>query len=163
MQDNCEKLNLSFEVLLQGSTKNRIVRSLMYADPSAGMDICPNENVRNQRNTISIYKPAITENKVQKRDVRKYEEVSINDLNEAGADEAECLEKQAQHITSLTEQEAEDAIQLALAEHALIDNEDIDYNSNADDDDRKKTLEEVEKMLALLGIYVDNDDDSHTG
>lgn len=150
MQDNCKKLNLPFEVLLQGSSKNRVVRSLMYDNPNANMEICPNANVRNERNTISIYKPAITENKLQKREVSEYVEAKKNDLVEANADlvqeEADWFEKKAQHA----EHDAEDAIQLALA-----NNEDSHCES-------EKTLKEVEEFLAQLGIYMD-DEDHHTG
>lgn len=143
MQDNCEKLNLPFEVLLQGTENNRLVRSLMYADPTANMDICPNENVLNKRNTISIYKPAFIENKVQKRDAREYEEETKINV----AEDSDWLEKSSQRQTGLTDQETEEAIQQALA-----------HSDDSHDTDREKTLKEMHAFLEQLGIYMDDDD-----
>lgn len=161
MQENCEKLKLPFEVLLQGSNKNRLVRSLMYATPNVNTDICPNENVRNERNTISIYKPAITENKIQKREIREYEEAKNNDLIDAktnlSQDDADWMNKPAQCETGLVGQEADDAIQQALA-----NSEDTHYYSHGGDSESEKTLKELEEFLAQLGIYID-DDDRQTG
>lgn len=159
IQDNCEKLNMPFEVLLQGPNTNRLVRSLLYADPK--MDICPDANVRNERNTISIYKPAITENKVQKRAVREYEEATNMDLDEEisdlGQDEVDFLEKQAQRECDLANMDAEDAIQ-----QALDNTKDSNFYSHGVDPESATALKEVEEMLKLLGIYLENDD-RHTG
>lgn len=61
MQETCERLKMPFEVLIQGNTGNRLVRSL-FADPQAELDddgVCISKESQNrlQRNTFSIYKP----------------------------------------------------------------------------------------------------------
>lgn len=60
MQDRCESERMPFEVLIQGSTGNRLVRSL-FADAAAdeaGVCIVKDPAMRKKRNTFSIYKPA---------------------------------------------------------------------------------------------------------
>lgn len=63
MQDRCESEKLPFEVLIQGSTGNRLVRSL-FADPGApaadaGVCIVKDPAMRKKRSTFSIYKPNV--------------------------------------------------------------------------------------------------------
>ncbi|KAJ6641810.1 hypothetical protein Bhyg_06753 [Pseudolycoriella hygida] len=56
MKSNCKKLDLPFEVLIQGPNVNRMVRSLLYADPNE--ESCQSsESNHKRRSTISIYKP----------------------------------------------------------------------------------------------------------
>lgn len=57
MKSNCKKLDLPFEVLIQGPNVNRMVRSLLYADPSEEVCIQSAESNQKKRSTISIYKP----------------------------------------------------------------------------------------------------------
>lgn len=63
MQSNCEKLKLPFEVLIQGPTENRVVRSLIESDAKE-KEIClkePKKTDHATRSTISIYKPEMAE------------------------------------------------------------------------------------------------------
>lgn len=63
MQSNCEKLKLPFEVLIQGPSENRVVRSLIESDAEE-KEICLKEQKEPDhatRSTISIYKPEMTE------------------------------------------------------------------------------------------------------
>lgn len=66
MQSNCEKLNLPFEVLIQGPSENRVVRSLIEAE-AKDKEICLKEDnsvdkeSSDSRSTISIYKPEVKE------------------------------------------------------------------------------------------------------
>lgn len=59
MKSNCKKLELPFEVLIQGPNVNRMVRSLLYTDTAE--DTCEScelpESNQKKRSTISIYKP----------------------------------------------------------------------------------------------------------
>lgn len=61
MQSNCQKLKLPFEVLIQGPSGNRFVRSLLSYDPQhmSHDDDMPAEDdeQRKTRSTISIYRP----------------------------------------------------------------------------------------------------------
>lgn len=61
MKSNCKKLNLPFEVLIQGPNVNRMVRSLLYAHPSEDVCIQKSESNPKKRSTISIYKPDVIE------------------------------------------------------------------------------------------------------
>lgn len=60
MQETCERLKMPFEVLIQGNTGNRLVRSL-FADPKNTEDdavcLAKDPQSRLKRNTVSIYKP----------------------------------------------------------------------------------------------------------
>lgn len=58
MQSNCQKMKLPFEVLIQGPSGNRFIRSLIHADPNYEnlFEAAPEE--RKTRSTISIYRPA---------------------------------------------------------------------------------------------------------
>lgn len=63
MKDTCERLKFPFEVLIQGSNGNRLVRSL-FADPNADLEndavcVAKDPQSRPKRNTVSIYKPQI--------------------------------------------------------------------------------------------------------
>lgn len=57
MKSNCKKLELPFEVLIQGPNANRMVRSLLYADPNQEACAKSSESNVNKRSTISIYRP----------------------------------------------------------------------------------------------------------
>lgn len=61
MKSNCKKLELPFEVLIQGPNVNRMVRSLLYTDTAE--DTCEScelpESNQKKRSTISIYKPDV--------------------------------------------------------------------------------------------------------
>lgn len=58
MQSNCQKLKLPFEVLIQGPSGNRFVRSLLAADTDAHALLEDLDAIdRRSRSTISIYKP----------------------------------------------------------------------------------------------------------
>lgn len=61
MKSNCKKLELPFEVLIQGPNINRMVRSLLYADPNEEVCIQSSESNQKKRSTISIYKPDVSE------------------------------------------------------------------------------------------------------
>lgn len=52
MQNNCQKSNTPFEVLIQGPTGSRFVRSLLTDDSVAAKEIDPKN-----RSTVSIFKP----------------------------------------------------------------------------------------------------------
>lgn len=58
MQKNCEKLKLPFEVLIQGPSGDRFIRSLINADPvyESILEAEPQEE-RKTRSTITIYRP----------------------------------------------------------------------------------------------------------
>lgn len=61
IQETCERMKMPFEVLIQGNSGNRLVRSL-FADPQAaaendGVCIAKDPQSRLKRNTVSIYKP----------------------------------------------------------------------------------------------------------
>lgn len=154
MQDNCEKLKLPFEVLIQGSKKSRLVRSLMYADPNVNMEICPNANLRPERSTISIYKPAITEKMVQKREAQ--EDVEGSNINrieaDSALDEEHCLDQQRQRETGIDDPEAEDSFQDVSAS-----SEDSHFYNNEADAETENTLKELHKFLTQLGVMEDED------
>lgn len=57
MKSNCKKLELPFEVLIQGPNVNRMVRSLLYADPEEEACVQSSKSNEKKRSTISIYKP----------------------------------------------------------------------------------------------------------
>lgn len=64
MKSNCKKLELPFEVLIQGPNVNRMVRSLLYADPE--VETCESsESNQKKRSTISIYKPQVLQQHVE--------------------------------------------------------------------------------------------------
>lgn len=57
MKSNCKKMELPFEVMIQGPNVNRMVRSLLYADPAEENCVKSSESNQKKRSTISIYKP----------------------------------------------------------------------------------------------------------
>lgn len=58
MQNNCQKLKLPFEVLIQGPSGNRFIRDMISADPVyEGMYNSEKDVDRKTRSTISIYRP----------------------------------------------------------------------------------------------------------
>lgn len=61
MKNNCKKLELPFEVLIQGPNVNRMVRSLLYANPDEETCNQSSEPMQKKRSTISIYKPDVNE------------------------------------------------------------------------------------------------------
>lgn len=61
MKSNCKKLELPFEVLIQGPNVNRMVRSLLYANPDEETCSQSSESMQKKRSTISIYKPDVSE------------------------------------------------------------------------------------------------------
>lgn len=58
MQSNCQKMKLPFEVLIQGPSGNRFVRSLLAAETETKTLIPITDVDQRSRSTISIYKPA---------------------------------------------------------------------------------------------------------
>ncbi|XP_037044706.1 uncharacterized protein LOC119080446 [Bradysia coprophila] len=64
MKSNCKKLELPFEVLIQGPNANRMVRSLLYANPDEEVCVQSSESNQKKRSTISIYKP----NEIRQKD-----------------------------------------------------------------------------------------------
>lgn len=58
MQSNCQKMKLPFEVLIQGPSGNRFIRSLIHADPNYENIFETEPEARKTRSTISIYRPA---------------------------------------------------------------------------------------------------------
>ncbi|KAG4077533.1 hypothetical protein HA402_002960 [Bradysia odoriphaga] len=64
MKSNCKKLELPFEVLIQGPNVNRMVRSLLYANPDEEVCAQSSESNQKKRSTISIYKP----NEIRQKD-----------------------------------------------------------------------------------------------
>lgn len=99
MQSNCEKLNLPFEVLIQGPSQNRVVRSLIEAE-AKDKEICLKEEEEEKednsvnkeiaaddddtRSTISIYKPNVNEQhiKVLQSPEEHFQEIDNNVLTE---------------------------------------------------------------------------------
>lgn len=65
MKSNCKKLELPFEVLIQGPNVNRMVRSLLYADPEEETCAKSSESNQKKRSTISIYKPHALDQQVE--------------------------------------------------------------------------------------------------
>lgn len=92
MQERCEREQLPYEVLIQGSNGNRLVRSL-FVDVAAQQDgNCVANNApleREKRSTFSIYKPA-----EQQRIAGEEEEVEEN-AEEMGSDEQRNFEDNA--------------------------------------------------------------------
>lgn len=57
MQENSEKLQLPFEVLIQGPVSNRFVRSLLKTEADEDEVCLKDNNQLKRRSTISIYRP----------------------------------------------------------------------------------------------------------
>lgn len=72
MQNNCEKFNLPFEVLIQGPSGNRFVRSLMSADESASKLEEPTDS--KVRSSISIYQPSENNERIAREAEKLIEE-----------------------------------------------------------------------------------------
>lgn len=78
MQSNCKKLQLPFEVLIQGPTDNRFVRSLLYADPDAPNVCMKADTVRRKvRSTISIYRP--NEENQEEKTLQSFEDKNLSE------------------------------------------------------------------------------------
>lgn len=163
MQDNCEKLKLPFEVLIQGSNKNEIVRNLMYTDPNDinRNDVCTADlaiNARKQRSTISIYKPSLK----QKRDTEKLEQCS------GEKDDAHLPSSETENETCSSNDDNNDLNE----EHNVSDDDYMverrhpeernepcsSFDVVPSDSENEKTLREVEDFLSQLGINLSSDD-----
>lgn len=82
MQDRCESLQLPFEVLIQGSNGNRLVRSL-FADPAAADNeaavcIVKDPAMRQKRSTFSIYKPNVSAASAEEEEQVQEEVVNVH-------------------------------------------------------------------------------------
>lgn len=115
MKNNCEKLKLPFEVLIQGPSGNRFVRNLMYADPNNQQEFCPKNDLetikRKTRSTLSIYKPIADDDKIMDTNHQQLtsskdsmDDDNINDMPERLALDA-VREQQSNNNDDATEYE----------------------------------------------------------
>ncbi|XP_037934498.1 uncharacterized protein LOC119668893 [Teleopsis dalmanni] len=75
MQKNARKLNIPFELLIQGPTANKFVRTALQYEQNAESKAKNRDSIRNKRSTVVIYKPtfqnSLDDNSAQKSIVKK--------------------------------------------------------------------------------------------
>lgn len=133
MQKNCQKLKLPFEVLIQGPTGNRFIRSLIHADPlyESILDVEPIEQ-RKTRSTITIYRP---ENEAEGEQVQEVQQIESDAADTDGNADLEATDD----IVTMTHQMQDEPLKSEAAEGLPLQADEDELTLDEDETETKRT------------------------